>query len=104
MQWYHNKKSMPLVLENCHVPLALGNCYIICSSGKQSHFIHFFFFSFCRSVQVSSGVAGATSPFHRHLSPHGMFNVSLLRKRSFSDSWLLASVPLRNTLDLTPQT
>ena len=42
MQWYSNKKSIPLALENCHVSLALGNCYIVHSPSEQSQFTHFF--------------------------------------------------------------
>ena len=79
MQWYPNKKFVPLALKNCHMPLALGNCYSVCSPDEQSQFTHFFFF-FCRSAYVSSGISGVTCLFLRHLSPPRMFSFPSCKK------------------------
>ena len=54
----------------------------------------------CLSLLRGSGV---TSLFPRCLNPPRMLKNFLLRKRSFADGWLLAFVPLGNTLYQTPQ-
>ena len=55
MQWYCDKKSMPLELENCHMLLALGNCYTVHSLSEQSQFMHFFSADLPKSPQGCLG-------------------------------------------------